>query len=1095
MHHKITNEFVTIDGESYICIRDVDKLNPFLMSIVSDSDHWLFLGSNGPFTAGRVDPDHALFPYQTADKILRHADTSGALTILQVKRGNEWITWQPKLRHLYKHICGTGVIFEEENDDLRFHWSLTTCEPYGFVRECRLENLTGKPLEVRYLDGWHQLLPPNVNEETYKQFSYLAAAYMRHEVLPDSLALYTLNAGISDRAEACESLRAACAWSLGHDKPVILLSDRQVEAFRRGESVKPETEVRGEMGAYLVAGTATVSKEISWASVADTGLDHAAVVRLQSESRNPARIGQSLKKAVEANRAGLRRRIAAADGLQDTADQTASVHHFTNVLFNCMRGGTFNEGYRFPSADFADFVRMRNRCVYEKHRAWLESLPTMQTLVQVHDEIAKKNDVQLTRIAHEYLPLTFSRRHGDPSRPWNRFNIHLKDEHGDPIYAYQGNWRDIFQNWESLAQSYPLYLEQMITVFLNASTADGYNPYRISRAGIDWEALDPNHPWAHIGYWGDHQIIYLLRLLESYERFSPGQLVSRLNNRAYAYANVPYEIANFDELTRDPRNSIGFNYDLHRQLMARAEELGADGKLIAGKDDEVLLVSLAEKLLVPALVKLSNLVPGGGIWLNTQRPEWNDANNALAGWGLSMVTVYYLRRYLAFLDGLFVTGNVELSVPVAKLLQDLTGVFRETGKTQLDDTMRYRVMSQLGRAGAEHRVTIYRHGMDSRQTIPVSAVRDLIAAASTTIDATIRASRRTDGLYESYNVLHLDGERASVQRLCLMLEGQVAVLSSGAIASSEVARLLDALRSSDLYRADQRSYILYPDRNLPAFLARNTFAGAPPIQERSLFVKDDAGQWHFRADLRNATEVSARLDKLKMDLPTRKAVLELWETTFRHSEFTGRSGTMFMFEGLGSVYWHMVAKLLLAVQECYRQTSDPQLASAYEEIRNGLGFRKIPEEYGAFPTDPYSHTPRHRGAQQPGMTGQVKEEILTRWGELGIIIENGCLRFAPQLLTRSEFHTQPHCFAYVDVTGKEQVWDMPAGTLAFTVCQVPVCYQLADAPAIQCDRFDGTRVELDSPALSRSDSGFIFRREPVLSRLMVFVPRSEIREG
>ena len=24
-----------------------------------------------------------------------------------------------------------------------------------------------------------------------------------------------------------------------------------------------------------------------------------------------------------------------------------------------------------------------------------------------------------------------------------------------PIYGYQGNWRDIFQNWESLAQSYP----------------------------------------------------------------------------------------------------------------------------------------------------------------------------------------------------------------------------------------------------------------------------------------------------------------------------------------------------------------------------------------------------------------------------------------------------------------------------------------------------------------------------------------------------------------------------------------------------------------------------------------------------------------
>ena len=64
--------------------------------------------------------------------------------------------------------------------------------------------------------------------------------------------------------------------------------------------------------------------------------------------------------------------------------------------------------------------------------------------------------------------------------------------------------------------------------------------------------------------------------------------------------------------------------------------------------------TLAEKLLVPVLAKLCNLVVDGGIWLNTQRPEWNDANNALAGRGLSMVTLCYLRRYLVFCQELFV---------------------------------------------------------------------------------------------------------------------------------------------------------------------------------------------------------------------------------------------------------------------------------------------------------------------------------------------------------------------------------------------------------------------------------------------------------
>jgi hypothetical protein len=62
---------------------------------------------------------------------------------------------------------------------------------------------------------------------------------------------------------------------------------------------------------------------------------------------------------------------------------------------------------------------------------------------------------QLRRLAGEYLPITFGRRHGDPSRPWNQFAIRLKDEYGNDLLSYEGNWRDIFQNWEALALSFP----------------------------------------------------------------------------------------------------------------------------------------------------------------------------------------------------------------------------------------------------------------------------------------------------------------------------------------------------------------------------------------------------------------------------------------------------------------------------------------------------------------------------------------------------------------------------------------------------------------------------------------------------------------
>ncbi|MEJ2279477.1 MAG: hypothetical protein P8Y70_17300 [Candidatus Lokiarchaeota archaeon] len=42
---------------------------PFFMSIVSSSNHWLFISSTGGLSAGRVSAEQALFPYYTDDKL------------------------------------------------------------------------------------------------------------------------------------------------------------------------------------------------------------------------------------------------------------------------------------------------------------------------------------------------------------------------------------------------------------------------------------------------------------------------------------------------------------------------------------------------------------------------------------------------------------------------------------------------------------------------------------------------------------------------------------------------------------------------------------------------------------------------------------------------------------------------------------------------------------------------------------------------------------------------------------------------------------------------------------------------------------------
>ncbi|MEO0640194.1 MAG: hypothetical protein AAFY70_10750, partial [Bacteroidota bacterium] len=200
--------------------------------------------------------------------------------------------------------------------------------------------------------------------------------------------------------------------------------------------------------------------------------------------------------------------------------------------------------------------------------------------------------------------------------------------------------------------------------------------------------------------------------------------------------------------------------------------------------------------------------------------------------------------------------------------------------------------------------------------------------------------------------------------------------------------------------------------------------------------------------------------------------------------FTGRSGTFYGYEGLGSIYWHMVSKLLLAACECsidaIDKESDPvtvgRLLEHYYEINAGIGVHKSPELYGAFPTDAYSHTPAGKGAQQPGMTGQVKEDILSRFGELGVKVENGRLHFHPILLRRSEFLTEPKTFTFINLQGESQSLPLPVDSLAFTYCQIPVVYLLSEKDAVTVYLKDGSQLQSDEPALDLNTSQSLFRR-------------------
>jgi len=1127
----VHGEFVDMLGDKFYKIQNYDRMAPFFMSIVSSSNHWMFISSTGGLTAGRVSAEQSLFSYYTDDKVTENNENTGSKSILLVTRGERTSLWEPfsekyksnyKIeRNIYKNVLGTALVFEERNMKLglSFRYVWRTSDVYGFIKTSWLLNFGDSACQVEFLDGLQNILPANITSLTQNTFSPLLDAYKRSEVdLETGLAIFALNSTLTDLAEPSESLLATTVLQLGLKQSDYLLSNSQLEKFRIGMGVTSETEIRGRRCAYFVHSTLelTPTEERLWHLIADIGQDGVAIVSLIKKlQENPAALVNAIEADILLNNLNLEKIVASADGLQASSDELCTAHHFANVMFNVMRGGIFSNGYEVDTQDFIDFVSVRNRTVLSENESFFSELPAEMNILDLHNRADASGQADLIRMIYSYLPLTFSRRHGDPSRPWNRFAIDIKKPDGSLKLGYEGNWRDIFQNWEALAYSYPEYVEGMICTFLNATTVDGYNPYRITREGIDWELPEPNNPWANIGYWSDHQIIYLQKLMEISAKVHPGKLQSFLSESVFSYANVPFRIKPYADLQQNPYNTIDFNWKLEEEVRSRVKECGNDGKLVHNRNGKVLHVNLVEKLLTLVLAKLVNFVPEGGIWMNTQRPEWNDANNALVGKGLSVVTLCYLRRMIVFCRELLQQCNLD-SVPVSADVQKLfsqirqiLNQFQEILASTFNDIQRRSTMDALGQAGSDYRWNYYTNGLSGEYAkLQVSELIAFLDLAQKYIEHSLSANKRSDNLYHAYNILHLDQETASIGYLNEILEGQVAILSSGMLSGEESIVLLESLRNSKLYRADQHSYILYPDRNLPGFLEKNCITSEQvnglklvselvKVNDKSLIVMDEEGNYRFSGQLHNVKDLTRALSALPDHFTElvgceSEQIKALFENTFHHNEFTGRSGTFFAYEGLGSIYWHMVSKLLLAVQETIIRTRDESstqaLLETYAEIRKGLSFNKPPDIYGAFPTDPYSHTPKGRGAKQPGMTGMVKEEILTRQMELGFSIENGLIKFDSLLLDKQEFLDVPAVYKYWNVDGREEQVDLPAGSIAYSICQIPVILQAANEPCIEVQLSNGNMQKIGGLVLDADNGRHIFKRDGVVHHLLIFMP-------
>ena len=1118
----VQGNFTQFFGDRFYKIQNFDAMPPFFMTIVSSSDIWNYIWSNGGLTAGRKNANYAVFPYYTADKVSDSRSHTGPYTAILIPKSTGTLIWEPfceasngfwKIeRNLYKNTSGSKLYFEEINENLglTFQYGWTSSDLLGLVRHARILNNSKTPITLSVLDGCQNILPACVTSDFQNDNSVLLDAYKKTDLdLETGMAIFSVTSIVTDKAEPNEGLLANTSWF--NCEGSLHLSPDTPAKFRKGLSLSKETVLKGQRPSFFIQRSFTLTDSNEWYQVFDTSLELGKISELKVLLKDRAAITATLERDIQIGIELLETYIKRADGFQNTADTETCVHHEANVLFNIMRGGIFADADGIDLTDFLNFASTRNKRLGLLLKDLLKDLPKTISFNDLEKNVYAFKNPQLERMLHEYLPLTFSRRHGDPSRPWNRFSIELKDEKGNPKLNYQGNWRDIFQNWEALCFSWPVYLKNCIAKFLNAVTPDGFNPYRLTRDGIDWEVQEPDNPWSNIGYWGDHQIIYLSKLMELQYKIDKNSLLESLDSRAFSSGNVPYRLKSHEEILANPHSTIIFDSDLHEKIIEKEAVEGTDARLLHSLNGEVTLVSMTCKILNLVLAKIASFVPGGGIWLNTQRPEWNDANNALAGYGLSMVTLYYLRRFMSFLLTLYQESPIEsFNIPeeTATFLKSIISVYeKSTPESLFSPKTRRTCVDSTGLLFQKQRESLYKNGFSEALT-PVSKT-ELITGFTlflTHIDATLTKNKRPDGLFHSYNTLEiLEDGGIEVHTLDEMLEGQVAVLSSGFLSPKDAIDLCKQLRKSSLYRSDQNSYILYPEKTLPLFIRKNSINFSEikkdPLlikhlgtNKHQILYKDSTGDCHFNPLFRNAKILEKAIvdynanavgtENQQITAEETFALKSLYEKTFNHRSFTGRSGTFYAYEGLGSIYWHMVSKLLLAVQENFlvatSESDKKELAELYYDVRNGIGFNKTPEEYGAFPTDPYSHTPSGQGAKQPGMTGQVKEEIITRWGEFGITLREGIISFKPGLLKRSEFHSD--------------------GTLEFSWCDTPIHYLLESTKKthesvfispesvfkITCEGPNGS-INVEGASLSKEDSTNILLRNAKISKVLVYI--------
>ena len=148
-----------------------------------------------------------------------------------------------------------------------------------------------------------------------------------------------------------------------------------------------------------------------------------------------------------------------------------------------------------------------------------------------------------------------------------------------------------------------------------------------------------------------------------------------------------------------------------------------------------------------------------------------------------------------------------------------------------------KIIRQLGEAFSDYREKIYKKGFSGKQKLKLQRIDNFLELTASWLTETICANKENN-LFHAYNIIRSEKNHsiAFVDNLFPMLEGQVAVLSSGVLSSDESIELLENLFKSKMFSSDQNSFMLYPEKDVTSFMEKNIIP-ADLIMQNELFSK------------------------------------------------------------------------------------------------------------------------------------------------------------------------------------------------------------------------------------------------------------------